>query len=80
MLFSKFLFAADNLESWKIYEEKRVDCAKNLDMADAELKVRHLDMADALEDSWYLDMADTGLKSVDILYIYIVLSTPGLRQ
>ncbi len=51
MLFSKFLFAADNLESWKIYEEKRVDCAKNLDMADAELKVRHLDMADALEVS-----------------------------
>jgi hypothetical protein len=29
----------DNLESWKIYEEKKVDCAKNMDMADAELKV-----------------------------------------
>jgi hypothetical protein len=34
-----FLFIDDNLESWKIYEEKKVDCAKNMDMADAELKV-----------------------------------------
>ena len=32
----------DNLESWKIYEEKKVDCAKNLDMADSELKVSPL--------------------------------------
>ena len=32
----------DNLESWKIYEEKKVDCAKNLDMADSELKVSQL--------------------------------------
>jgi hypothetical protein len=32
----------DNLESWKIYEEKKVDCAKNMDMADAELKVTSL--------------------------------------
>ena len=28
----------ENLEQWKGYEEKRVDCAKNLDMADTELK------------------------------------------
>ncbi|XP_023337940.1 uncharacterized protein LOC111708713 [Eurytemora carolleeae] len=28
----------ENLEQWKVYEEKRVDCAKNLDMADTELK------------------------------------------
>ncbi len=33
------IFTDDNLESWKIYEEKKVDCAKNMDMADAELKV-----------------------------------------
>ena len=29
---------ADNLESWKNFEEKRVECSKMLDMADAELK------------------------------------------
>ena len=29
---------ADNLEAWKNFEEKRVECAKMLDMADAELK------------------------------------------
>ena len=29
----------ENLESWKIFEEKRIDCAKNLDMADTEFKV-----------------------------------------
>jgi len=29
---------ADNLESWKVFDEKRVECAKMLDMADAELK------------------------------------------
>jgi hypothetical protein len=34
-----FYFIDDNLDSWKIYEEKKVDCAKNMDMADAELKV-----------------------------------------
>jgi len=28
----------ENLEAWRVYEEKRVDCGKNLDMADAELK------------------------------------------
>ncbi len=36
------IFIDDNLESWKIYEEKKVDCAKNMDMADAELKVTSL--------------------------------------
>ena len=29
---------ADNLEAWKNFEEKRVDCSGMLDMADAELK------------------------------------------
>ena len=29
---------AENLEAWKNFEEKRVECAKMLDMADAELK------------------------------------------
>jgi hypothetical protein len=29
---------ADNLEAWKNFEEKRTECAKMLDMADAELK------------------------------------------
>jgi len=28
----------ENLESWHIFEEKRVDCSKHLDMADTELK------------------------------------------
>jgi len=29
---------ADNMEAWKNFEEKRLDCSKTLDMADAELK------------------------------------------
>jgi len=29
---------ADNMESWKLFEEKRLDCSRTLDMADAELK------------------------------------------
>ena len=29
---------ADNLEAWKNFEEKRLDCSRMLDMADAELK------------------------------------------
>jgi len=29
---------SDNLEAWKVFDEKRNDCAKMLDMADAELK------------------------------------------
>ena len=28
----------DNLEAWKYFEEKRLECAKALDSADAELK------------------------------------------
>jgi len=28
----------ENLECWKIFDEKRQDCSKNLDMADAEFK------------------------------------------
>ena len=34
------LYLDENLESWKLFEEKRIDCAKNLDMADTEFKVR----------------------------------------
>jgi len=29
---------ADNMDAWKNFEEKRLDCSKTLDMADAELK------------------------------------------
>eukprot|EP00092_Neocalanus_flemingeri_P058371 GFUD01069552.1.p1 GENE.GFUD01069552.1~~GFUD01069552.1.p1 ORF type:complete len:581 (-),score=157.70 GFUD01069552.1:119-1861(-) len=29
---------ADNMDAWKFFEEKRVDCSKTLDMADNELK------------------------------------------
>jgi len=29
---------ADNMEAWKNFEEKRLDCSKTLDMADSELK------------------------------------------
>jgi hypothetical protein len=53
----KMCYLADNLESWKIYEEKKVDCAKNLDMADAELKViKH----NQNEKSGWSSVADPG--------------------
>jgi len=29
---------ADNMDAWKLFEEKRLDCSKTLDMADAEQK------------------------------------------
>ena len=38
MISAVFLWSDENLECWKIFDEKRQDCAKNLDMADIEFK------------------------------------------